>query len=65
MDGAMKKYLAELIGTAVLVFVGCGAVIFSQFGGALPIGSFGQSRSAIVGSIPPMQLSGVGAYNSR
>ena len=26
MDGMIKKYIAELIGTAVLVLVGCGAV---------------------------------------
>jgi aquaporin Z len=60
MDGAMKKYLAELIGTAVLVFVGCGAVIFSQFGGALPIGilpiglAFGLAVTAMAYTVGPI-----------
>ncbi len=28
--GDLRKYLAELIGTFVLVFIGCGAVVFSM-----------------------------------
>lgn len=33
----MKKYLAELIGTAVLVLVGCGAVTVGMNGAGLPL----------------------------
>lgn len=60
MDGAMKKYLAELIGTAVLVFVGCGAVVFGGYGGAFPIGilpiglAFGLAVTAMAYTIGPI-----------
>jgi aquaporin Z len=37
----MKKYVAELFGTFVLVFVGVGAIVAGGFGGALPIGQIG------------------------
>lgn len=30
----MKKYLAEVIGTAALVLIGCGAVVVGGFGTA-------------------------------
>jgi aquaporin Z len=35
MNGTVKKYLAELIGTATLVLVGCGAVTIGGYGAAL------------------------------
>jgi len=60
MDGAMKKYLAELIGTAVLVLVGCGSVVFSGYGGAFPIGilpiglAFGLAVTAMAYTIGPI-----------
>jgi aquaporin Z len=39
ISGSIKKYLAELIGTAVLVLVGCGTVaIGGYFGLATPLG---------------------------
>lgn len=38
MDGSFKKYLAELIGTAVLVLVGCGAVAIGGYGAEFPLG---------------------------
>lgn len=38
MNATVKKYLAELIGTAVLVLVGCGAVVISGYGTAAPLG---------------------------
>jgi aquaporin Z len=34
----VKKYLAEFIGTAALVLVGCGAVAIGGFGSAFPVG---------------------------
>lgn len=39
MSGAMKKYLAELIGTATLVLFGCGSAVIAEMGGALPLGA--------------------------
>jgi aquaporin Z len=39
MGGNVKKYIAELIGTAVLVLVGCGAVAIGGYGAALGSGS--------------------------
>jgi aquaporin Z len=59
MNGAMKKYLAELIGTAVLVLFGCGAVVIG-YGGAFPLGmlpvafAFGLSIVAMVYFIGPI-----------
>lgn len=35
MNGTVKKYLAELIGTATLVIIGCGAVAIGGYGAAL------------------------------
>ena len=32
----MKKYLAECLGTAVLVLIGCGAVVIGGYGAGLP-----------------------------
>lgn len=37
MEGGIKKYLAELIGTAALVLFGCGSVVIG-YGGAFPLG---------------------------
>lgn len=38
MNGSMKKYLAEFIGSAALVIIGCGAVAIGGLGGALGAG---------------------------
>jgi aquaporin Z len=60
MGGMMKKYLAELIGTATLVLVGCGAVTIGGFGadmplGAVPIGlAFGLAVMAMAYAIGPV-----------
>jgi len=56
----IRKYLAEAFGSAVLVFVGCGAVTTGAFGGALPIGAvpiglaFGLTLIALIYSIGPI-----------
>lgn len=55
----MKKYLAELIGTAVLVLFGCGAVVIG-YGGDFPLGmlpvafAFGLSIVAMAYFIGPI-----------
>ena len=60
MGGNAKKYLAELIGTAVLVLVGCGAVAIGGYGGALPVGTlpiafaFGLAVTAMAYTIGPI-----------
>jgi aquaporin Z len=60
MSDAMKKYLAELIGTAVLVLVGCGAVAIGGYGAALPLGvlpiafAFGLAVTAMAYAIGPV-----------
>jgi len=57
MDGMIKKYLAELIGTAVLVLIGCGAVAIGGYGpefplGIMPVGlAFGLAVTAMVYAI--------------
>ncbi len=38
MSDSMRKYLAEFIGTAALVLVGCGAIAIGGFGSAFPVG---------------------------
>jgi aquaporin Z len=38
MNDNMRKYLAEFIGTAALVLVGCGAIAIGGFGTAFPVG---------------------------
>ncbi|MFX6006901.1 hypothetical protein ABTF07_20210, partial [Acinetobacter baumannii] len=38
MNGSMKKYLAEFIGSAALVIIGCGAITLGGLGGALGSG---------------------------
>ncbi|MEX2012711.1 MAG: aquaporin [Patescibacteria group bacterium] len=56
----MKKYLAELIGTAVLVLVGCGAVAIGGYGATLPLGvlpiglAFGLAVTAMAYAIGPV-----------
>jgi aquaporin Z len=60
MNGTTKKYVAELIGTAVLGLVGCGAVAIGGYGstfplGVLPIGlAFGLAVTAMVYIIGPI-----------
>ena len=60
MGGMMKKYLAELIGTATLVLVGCGAIAIGGYGAALPIGvvpialAFGLAVMAMAYCIGPV-----------
>src|SRR4029079_6219180 len=60
MGGNAKKYLAELIGTAVLVLVGCGAVAIGGYGAALPVGvlpiafAFGLAVTAMAYTIGPI-----------
>jgi aquaporin Z len=60
MSGSMKRYLAELIGTAILVLVGCGAVAIGGYVGALPLGvvpiglAFGLAVTAMAYGIGPV-----------
>jgi aquaporin Z len=60
MGGMMKKYLAELIGTATLVLVGCGAVTIGGFGADMPLGTvpialaFGLAVMAMAYGIGPV-----------
>jgi aquaporin Z len=67
MTSAFKSYFAELIGTAALVFIGCGAVCMGGLGGALgsdgplaalallPIGiAFGLAVTAMAYGIGPV-----------
>jgi aquaporin Z len=56
----MKKYIAEVFGTAVLVFVGCGSVAIAGYGGTMPMGvlpialAFGLSVTAMAYCIGPV-----------
>jgi aquaporin Z len=56
----MKRYLAELIGTAILVLVGCGSVAIGGYAGALPLGvvpigfAFGLTVTAMAYGIGPV-----------
>ncbi len=60
MSGRLKKYVAELIGTAVLVLVGCGAITIGGYGSALPLGvvpiafAFGLAVTAVAYAIGPV-----------
>lgn len=56
----MNKLIAEAFGTAVLVFVGCGSVVLSGWGGAAPMGflpialAFGLAVTAMAYGIGPI-----------
>ncbi len=56
----MKKYIAEVFGTAVLVFIGCGSVTIAGYGGTMPMGvlpialAFGLSVTAMAYCIGPV-----------
>jgi len=56
----MKKYLAEFIGTAALILIGCGAIVIGGFGAAAPIGilpialAFGLTVMAMAYGIGPV-----------
>jgi aquaporin Z len=56
----MKKYIAEFIGTAALVLLGCGAVVVGGFGPAWPMGilpvalAFGLAVTAMAYGIGPI-----------
>lgn len=56
----MKRYLAEVFGTFVLVFIGVGSIVAGGFGGAFPIGqigiglSFGLAVTAAAYAIGPV-----------
>jgi aquaporin Z len=60
LSGSAKKYLAELIGTAVLVLFGCGSVVLGGYGAAFPVGmlpvafAFGLSVTAMAYGIGPV-----------
>ncbi|MEJ0012530.1 MAG: MIP family channel protein [Bauldia sp.] len=60
ISGSVKKYLAELIGTAVLVLFGCGSVVIGTYNGVFPIGmlpvafAFGLSVTAMAYAIGPV-----------
>ncbi len=60
MGDTLKRYLAELIGTAVLVIVGCGAVAIGGYGAQLPLGvvpigfAFGLAVMMMVYTIGPI-----------
>jgi aquaporin Z len=56
----MRKYIAEFIGAATLVLVGCGAVVIGGFGPAWPLGilpvalAFGLAVTAMAYGIGPI-----------
>jgi aquaporin Z len=60
MEGSTKKYLAELIGTAVLVLFGCGSVVIGGYGPSFPVGmlpvalAFGLAVTAMAYTIGPI-----------
>jgi aquaporin Z len=60
MSESVKKYVAELIGTAVLVLIGCGSVVLGGYGSAFPLGmlpvafAFGLSVTAMAYAIGPV-----------
>jgi aquaporin Z len=60
MNDMIKKYIAELIGTAALVLIGCGAVAIGGYGASLPMGvlpiglAFGLAVTAMAYAIGPI-----------
>ncbi|HZP20706.1 MAG TPA: aquaporin [Bauldia sp.] len=56
----MKKYLAEALGTGVLVLLGCGSAVLGGYGGAAPLGyaaiamAFGLAVTAMAYGIGPI-----------
>jgi aquaporin Z len=60
MGGNTRKYLAELIGTAVLVLMGCGSVAIAGYGPSFPVGmlpvalAFGLAVTAMAYTIGPI-----------
>ena len=60
MSDAVKKYLAELIGTAALVLIGCGTAAIGGYAGELPLGvlpiglAFGLAVTGVVYAIGPI-----------
>jgi aquaporin Z len=56
----MKKYLAELVGTAALCFVGCGAIVLGGYPAAFPMGilpialAFGLTVTGMAYAIGPI-----------
>jgi aquaporin Z len=60
MNANVRKYLVELIGTAVLVLVGCGGIVIGGYGAALPLGvvpiglAFGLAVMAMAYAIGPV-----------
>src|SRR6266851_6826886 len=59
-QGAMKKFLAEFIGTLALILIGCSAIVIGGFGGAFPVGilpialAFGLTVMAMAYGIGPI-----------
>src|SRR5579871_1342730 len=60
MDDAFKKFLAEAIGTAFLVLIGCGSAAIGGYGAAAPLGflpialAFGLAVTAMAYAIGPV-----------
>ncbi len=60
MSETVKKYVAELVGTAVLVLIGCGSVVLGGYGAAFPVGmlpvafAFGLAVTAMAYAIGPV-----------
>jgi aquaporin Z len=56
----MKKYVAELVGTAALCFIGCGAIVLGGYPSAFPMGilpialAFGLTVTAMAYAIGPI-----------
>ncbi|MEJ0097947.1 MAG: aquaporin [Bauldia sp.] len=56
----MNKYVAELLGTATLVLIGCGSVVLGGYGSAFPVGmlpvafAFGLAIVAMAYAIGPI-----------